>query len=127
MGRVNLLPSTIEWLTDNGSCYVARETRRFANDIGLVARTTPLESPQSNDMAEAFVRTLKRDYVRVSPIPDAEAVLRQVPGGLPITTSFIPIVRWTTVRPASSSADQPQRACLGTKSTTTRADLHAGQ
>ncbi|MBA3518243.1 MAG: IS3 family transposase [Rhizobiales bacterium] len=26
-GRVNRLPSTIEWLTDNGSCYVARETR----------------------------------------------------------------------------------------------------
>jgi hypothetical protein len=29
-------------------------------------------------MAEAFVRTLKRDYVRVSPVPDAEAVLRQL-------------------------------------------------
>ena len=70
-GRVNRLPSTIEWLTDNGSCYVARETRRFAKEIGLVARTTPLESPQSNGMAEAFVRTLKRDYVRVSPAPDA--------------------------------------------------------
>ena len=78
-GRVNRLPSTIEWLTDNGSCYVARETRRFANEIGLVACTTPLESPQSNGMAEAFVRTLKRDYVRVSPVPDAEAVLRQLP------------------------------------------------
>jgi hypothetical protein len=30
-------------------------------------------------MAEAFVRTLKRDYVRVSPIPDAQSVLRQLP------------------------------------------------
>ena len=27
-------------------------------------------------MAEAFARTLKRDYVRVSPVPDAETVLR---------------------------------------------------
>ena len=36
-------------------------------------------SPQSNGMAEAFVRTLKRDYVRVSPVPDAESVLRQLP------------------------------------------------
>ena len=78
-GRVDRLPSPIEWLTDNGSCYLARETRRFAKDIGLVPRTTPLESPQSNGMAEAFVRTLKRDYVRVSPVPDAEAVLRQLP------------------------------------------------
>jgi len=81
-GRVNRLPSSIEWLTDNGSCYLARETRRFARDVGLVPRTTPLESPQSNGMAEAFVRTLKRDYVRVSPIPDAESVLRQLPGWL---------------------------------------------
>ena len=77
--RVGRLPGPVEWLTDNGSCYLARETRRFARDIGLVPRTTPLESPQSNGMAEAFVRTLKRDYVRVSPVPDAEAVLRQLP------------------------------------------------
>ncbi len=42
-------------------------------------KTTPLESPQSNGMAEAFVRTLKRDDARVSPAPDAKAVLRQLP------------------------------------------------
>ena len=48
-------------------------------EIGLTPKTTPLESPQSNGMAEAFVRTLKRDYVRVSPVPDAESVLRQLP------------------------------------------------
>ena len=78
-GRVNQLPGLIEWLTDNGSCYLARETRRFARDIGLVPKTTPLESPQSNGMAEAFVRTLKRDYVRVSPLPDAASVMRQLP------------------------------------------------
>jgi putative transposase len=81
-GRVNRLPVKIEWLTDNGSCYLARETRRFATDVGLVPCTTPLESPQSNGMAEAFVRTLKRDYVRVSPVPDAETVLRQLPSWL---------------------------------------------
>lgn len=78
-GQVNRLPDPIEWLSDNGSCYVARETRRFAREIGLIPRTTPLESPQSNGMAEAFVRTLKRDYVRVSPLPDAQTVLRQLP------------------------------------------------
>lgn len=81
-GPVNRLPVEIEWLTDNGSCYLARETRRFARDVGLVPCTTPLESPQSNGMAEAFVRTLKRDYVRVSPVPDAETVLRQLPSWL---------------------------------------------
>ncbi len=81
-GPVNRLPKTIEWLTDNGSGYIARETRRFARDLGLEPRTTPVESPQSNGMAEAFVRTMKRDYVRVSPLPDAETVLRQLPSWL---------------------------------------------
>jgi putative transposase len=28
---------------------------------------TPVESPESNGMAEAFVKTFKRDYIRVNP------------------------------------------------------------
>jgi putative transposase len=78
-GRVNRLPRTIEWLTDNGSCDLAGETRRFARQIGLEPLTTPIESPQSNGMAEAFARTFKRDYVRVSPCPDAKSVIAQLP------------------------------------------------
>ncbi|MEW2850409.1 DDE-type integrase/transposase/recombinase, partial [Stenotrophomonas maltophilia] len=38
-GHVNRLPATIEWLTDNGSCYTAKETRRFAREINLRPRT----------------------------------------------------------------------------------------
>jgi putative transposase len=78
-GRVNRLPVTIEWLSDNGSCYIAGDTRSFARNIGLEPRTTPIESPQSNGMAEDFVRTIKRDYVRVNPCPNAETVMRQLP------------------------------------------------
>lgn len=78
-GTVNRLASPIEWLSDNGSPYTAGDTRRFARDIGLVPRTTPVSSPQSNGMAEAFVRTLKRDYVRVNPTPDARTVIEQLP------------------------------------------------
>ena len=81
-GQVNKLPHAIEWLTDNGSCYTAHDTRRFARDIGLTPRTTPVESPQSNGMAEAFVRTLKRDYARVSPRPNAQTVIDQLPSWL---------------------------------------------
>ena len=51
-GRVNRLPRTIEGLTDNGSGYVSAQTRRFAREIGLEPRTTPLESPQSTDEVE---------------------------------------------------------------------------
>jgi putative transposase len=45
-----------------------------------IPRTTPVSSPQSNGMAEAFVRTLKRDYVRVNPRPNAQSVIDQLPG-----------------------------------------------
>jgi transposase InsO family protein len=41
-GQVKRLPVTIEWLSDNGSCYVAGDTRSFAREIGLEPRTTPL-------------------------------------------------------------------------------------
>jgi putative transposase len=41
-----------------------------------------VESPQSNSMAEAFVRTIKRDYARVSPVPDAKTALQLLPVGL---------------------------------------------
>uniref|UniRef100_UPI000AEF0ED4 integrase core domain-containing protein n=1 Tax=Shigella flexneri TaxID=623 RepID=UPI000AEF0ED4 len=48
------LPSSpVEWLTDNGSCYRANETRQFSNGI-----------------AESFVKTIKRDYISIMPKPD---------------------------------------------------------
>jgi putative transposase len=78
-GGVNRSPHTIEWLSDNGSGYIAKETRAFAHDIGLEPLTTPVKSPQSNGMAEAFVRTIKRDYARVNPLPDARTVIESLP------------------------------------------------
>ena len=110
-GPVNRLPEPIEWLSDNGSCYVARDTRAFARDIGLIPRTTPVSSPQSNGMAEAFVRTLKRDYVRMNPRPDAQTVIEQLPqAGSPTTTRCIRIALWAIVHPASTSR-KPARPC----------------
>lgn len=77
-GPLNRLPVPIEWLSDNGSPYTAAETRALARLIGLVPLTTPIESPQSNGMAEAFVKTFKRDYARVHRRPDAATVLGQL-------------------------------------------------
>jgi len=77
-GLVDKLPEPIEWLSDNGAPYTASDTRALARLIGLVPLTTPIESPQSNGMAEAFVKTFKRDYAYVHPRPDAAAVLRQL-------------------------------------------------
>ncbi len=77
-GLVNELPKPIEWLSDNGSPYTAVDTRVLARLIGLVPRTTPIQSPQSNGMAEALVKTIKRDYARVRPCPDAATVIAQL-------------------------------------------------
>ena len=68
----------IEWLTDNGSPYIARDTRSFAREIGLEPLTTAIQSPQSNGMAEAFVKTFKRDYADRMDRRDALTVLRQL-------------------------------------------------
>lgn len=68
-------PQKVEVLSDNGSAYTAKDTRIFAQQLGLKSCFTPVKSPQSNGMSEAFVKTFKRDYVRVNPLPDAESVL----------------------------------------------------
>ncbi len=73
-------PEPVEMLTDNGSPYTARETRIFATQLGLKPCFTPIASPQSNGISEAFVNTLKRDYLRVKPLPDAETVLKLIAG-----------------------------------------------
>ena len=56
-----------------------------------------------NGMAEAFVRTIKRDYVRVSPCPDAQTVMHQLPSWI---THYNEVTRTRlsdTVHPVSSS------------------------
>lgn len=68
-------PHPVEILTDNGSAYTAKDTRIFARQLGLKPCFTPLRSPQSNGVSEAFVHTLKRDYVQVTPLPDAASAL----------------------------------------------------
>ena len=78
-GAVSQVPHAIEWLSDNGSCYRANETIDFAISAGLVPCFTPVRSPQSNGMSEAFVKTFKRDYVYVHDRPDARTVLSQLP------------------------------------------------
>lgn len=73
-------PYAIEHLSDNGSAYTARETRLFAQALNLIPCFTPVASPQSNGMSEAFVKTLKRDYIRISPLPDVDTALRKIDG-----------------------------------------------
>jgi transposase InsO family protein len=71
-------PHPIEWLSDNGPPYTAYDTREFGRSLGLLVCTTPAYSPESNGMAEAFVKSFKRDYVYVNRLDDALAVMRQL-------------------------------------------------
>jgi transposase InsO family protein len=68
----------VQWLSDNGSIFAAYKTIEIALALNLVPCFTPVESPESNGRAEAFVKTFKRDYVRVTPIPDAATALTLV-------------------------------------------------
>ena len=72
-------PKGIQWLTDNGKCFTAKDTVAFARELGFDVRTTPAYSPQSNGVAEAFVKTFKRDYVWFGDLSNAEAVMKQLP------------------------------------------------
>src|SRR6202035_3666739 len=63
-------PHSVQWLSDNGSIFAAHKTIEIALALNLAPCCTPVESPESNGMAEAFVKTFKRDYVRVGLIPD---------------------------------------------------------
>ncbi|HDT4768763.1 TPA: IS3 family transposase [Klebsiella variicola] len=77
-GNTLYLPHAVEWLTDNGSCYIADATRTFAASLGFIVCTTPVRSPESNGMAESFVKTFKRDYVYVNDLPDAVTVMEKL-------------------------------------------------
>jgi len=68
-------PHAIQWLSDNGPQYTATETVFYAQELGFQPITTPAYSPQSNGLAEALVKTLKRDYVAGADLRDAESVL----------------------------------------------------
>lgn len=80
-------PSVIEMLSDNGSPYIAEDKQIFARQLGLKPCFTPVRSPQSNGISfrdslenvvlarSPFVKTLKRDYVQATPLPDTRAVL----------------------------------------------------
>lgn len=77
-GKVCKLPHRIQWLTDNGPCYVSHETVAFARNIGFDVCTTPSYSPESNGMAEAFVKTFKRDYASLDKLESSIAVMAKL-------------------------------------------------
>ena len=79
-------------------------------------------------MAEAFVRTIKRDYVRVSPRPDAPTVMRQLSSWFNHYNEVHPHKALDIVHPVSSSllAEIPDRVrSFGGDNTPTDVNIHA--
>jgi putative transposase len=72
-------PHPVEWLSDNGPPYTAHETRAFGASLGLLVCNTPSYSPESNGMAESFVKRFKADYVYLAQLDTAAVVLAQLP------------------------------------------------
>ncbi len=75
----------IQWLSDNGTIYTALETVIAAEQLGLAPITTPVRSPESNGISEAFHHTIRRDYEAGADLSSAAAVIAQIPamgGGL---------------------------------------------
>lgn len=69
----------IQFLSDRGSIYRAEQTVATGRSLGLKSCFTAAYSPQSNGMSEAFVNTLKRDYVYTHDCFDADVVLEMLP------------------------------------------------
>jgi putative transposase len=72
-------PASVQWLSDNGSIYIALETVIHAERLGFEVVTTPVRSPESNGMSEAFVNTMRRDYIESADLWSAAGVIAQVP------------------------------------------------
>ena len=84
-----------------------------ATALGLNLCFTPVRSPESNGIAEAFVKTFKRDYTRLSILQDAATIIMLLPAWFedyndvhPHSLSSLPSSRagrWPRSRPSSSA------------------------
>jgi putative transposase len=74
--------------------------------------TTPAYSPESNGMAEAFVNTVKRDYVHGADLSDGETVIRQLPGWIDDYNRIAPHSSLGMRSPKEFRALNPQTSCV---------------
>lgn len=73
-------PRGIQFLSDRGAIYRAKETIEMGRRLGLKSCFTKAYTPQSNGMSESLVGTMKRDYVYTSDCVDAKTTLGMIEG-----------------------------------------------
>ena len=103
-------PHPVQWLADNGSVYAAGKNLDIAVALNLKPCFTPVESPESNGVAEAFVKTFKRDYVRVNPLPDAANAIAAIASWMDDYNEVHPHSRLAYRSPREYIRDQSQHA-----------------
>jgi putative transposase len=86
----------VEWLNENGTCYSAAMKHLFAQELELRPVTKWVCSPQSNEMAERFVRKNKRDYAELANRPDAQPMMQQLASWFEHYKICLRIVPWVT-------------------------------
>lgn len=79
-GSTNALPEKdkLQFLHDNGPEYIEKNLRKQMALWNIDDCSTPVYSPQSNGMCEAFNATFKRDYVYESCLDNPETIYSQI-------------------------------------------------
>lgn len=101
-----------QWLSDNGGPYTSTDTVLYAQTLGFRPVTTPAYGSESNGTAEAFVNTVKRDYVHGADLSDGETVIRQLPGWIDDCNRIAPHSSLGMRFPKEFRALNPQTSCV---------------
>ena len=56
------MPRKLQLLTDNGSAYISKQTKALLKALDIEDCKTAVSSPQSNGMAESFVKTCQKAF-----------------------------------------------------------------
>ena len=96
----------------------------IALTLNLVPCFTPVESPERNGMAAAFVKTFKRDYVRVGLIPNAAAALALIKSRMEDYNTVHPHSRLGYQSPREYILSQPSRVRFDGVNSSSEAGRH---
>ena len=67
-----------QFLTDNGAARTSISTQVLICRLGLIDCKTPVCSPQSNGIAEASIKILKRDYLPFKDLTSAYTAMESL-------------------------------------------------
>ena len=75
--------------------------------LGLEPKNTAVRSPESNGIAESFVKTIKRDYISIMPKPDGLTAAKNLAEAFEHYNECIRIVHWVIARHGNICGSRP--------------------